>query len=273
MTVAEKINNDLITDKIKKEFERFNSVAIPHLFQPACPDSLLIKDFLGTKPFELSQWAKIKPCVTFLWREDRLSPPEIILLPIQAKILKIMGILKSVNSILRIINLFNYRNFIINVSSNLLEQFPNCKINIIGKGCFPSLPRNLNDLRVVTHSQKSDQEDERIASESHVLVSSHGSHLVALSALPGCVIQLVPSFKWTNFLDAFSIRDRDKGGWINYLSVPSDISSDSLAKILISKLEHGLMFNIAYGKIYSGLCTAKSIINLRNNSFTYSWIH
>lgn len=259
--------NPEFNNLIKKEFERFNSVAIPHLFQPACPDSLLINDFLGTKPFELSQWAKNKPCVTFLWREDRLSPPEISLSPLQAKILKIMGMLRLVNSILRIVNLRRYRNFIINVSYKLLEKVPNCNINIIGKGCFPSIPKNLNDLRVVSHSQKSDQEDECIASESHVLVSSHGSHLVALSALPGCVIQLVPSFKWTNFLDAFSMRDRDKGGWINYLSVPSDISSDSLAKILISKLEHGLTFNIAYSKIYSGLCTVESIVHLRNDLF------
>jgi hypothetical protein len=117
---------------------------------------------------------------------------------------------------------------------------------------------------VQNHSLEADQADEVVVSQSHILVAAHGSHLVGLSALPGCVVQLIPDTKWENWLDALAMRDRDKAGWVNYINVATDIKPKSLANIVLSRLRKTSTFQVAYGVDYSGLCSSEVVREIRN---------
>ena len=255
--------NDELNKTLRQEFKRFSTVAIPHLFQPAAPVSSDVKDFLGLHPVGSREWVEIRPTVTFLWREERLSPPEFELSPKIVRILTRLRLFKHINRQIRKCNLWRYKRFIVQTSKELLRSMPLCKINVIGKGLSPKFPDWVGDFRVQDHSLEADRADELIVSQSHILVSAHGSHLVTLSALPGCVVQLIPHTKWGNWLDALSIRDRDEGGWVNYISVASDIGPRSLASLLVSRLCNGPMYRAAYGSKYSGLCPVSVVAEIR----------
>lgn len=256
--------NDKFNNRIREEFKRFNSVYLPHLFQPAAPSTLDSRAFTGVEPFDLDLW-KTKPAVvTFLWREQRLSPPELTL-PAQSKIVfEKMHVARFIGQFLKIINLLRYRIFITAVCRLIRNELPDCRFNVIGLGTFPRFPPWINDQRVLRHTAEADKNDELIASKSHVMISAHGSHLVGLSCLPGCVIQLIPDHKWINWLDALSMRNRDTGGWINYLSIPSGIRPTTLAHVVISRIHCNIIYHFAYSSPYSGLLTSQDISRIRN---------
>jgi hypothetical protein len=253
--------------RIVREFMRFNSVFLPHLFQPANPEHAAVKDFFKLEPFNLDLWHKIPPTVTFVWREDRLSPPELKLPSFIDRMLLRFSISKPIRNGLKMLNLLRYRNFILATAQQLKKQVPGIKINVIGKGRYPPLPQAVDDHRVASHSLETDRSDEKIASLSHILVSAHGSHLVGISALPGSVIQLIPLNKWENWLDAVSIRDRDLGGWLNYISLASDISYKSLAALIEHQLKNKTFFRVAYSPQYSSLCEANKIKEIRSKFY------
>jgi hypothetical protein len=256
--------NEEMSLALMREFKRFRTVAIPLLFQPASPSSSDVVDFLGLQPFDLRQWRRSKPTVTFLWREERLSPPEIQMSPLISQLIRKIGLLIVVNECLKRLNLCRYRRFIIQTFKLLKREFPDCKLNVIGLGQTPQLPKWIKDYRVKNHSLNSDLSDEHIVSQSHILISAHGSHLVGLSCLPGCVVQLIPDLKWENWLDALSMRDRDRGGWSNYIGVPTCISPKSLSHIIMARLRQSSLFAVAYGSEYSGLCEPNRVIRIRN---------
>lgn len=249
---------------LMREFKRFRTVAIPLLFQPASPSSSDVVDFLGIQPFNLRQWRRFQPKVTFLWREERLSPPEIQMPPHISRFARKLCLSIVINQFLKRLNLWRYKRFVVQTFKLLKREIPDCTLSVIGLGRWPKLPAWIIDYRVNNHSLRADLSDERIVSQSHVLISAHGSHLVGLSSLPGCVVQLIPDTKWDNWLDALSIRDRDKGGWSNYICVSTCISPGSLAQIIISRLRRESLFAVAYGSEYSGLCDANRVRQIRN---------
>jgi hypothetical protein len=255
--------NESMNKKINNEFKRFQSVAIPHLFQPAAPRSCDVHEYIGVQPFDSSQWNSKFPVVTLLWREQRLSPPELTINPTFARLLSKGGLLLKANRILKRISLLRYQKFILKVFRCIQAEIPDCTFYVIGLGKFPDLPAWLNDFRVKLHSVRADQRDAQIVSKTNVLISAHGSHLVGLSSLPGCVVQLIPDSKWGNWLDAVSMRDRDESGWINYLSAPTRISPYSLASIVVSRIKNQNMYRAAYSSRYSGLVTTDLIAELR----------
>jgi hypothetical protein len=159
---------------------------------PIHPDSMQIdwEKFLRTSRFQLHRFSDTAPCISFIYREDRLwlnKKTDNLLW----KLLSKTGLRPYVKRYF--LTLQNKR--FAQIARRVQKVLPDATFLLIGLGQTASCPQPLQDKRKTALSSQDEWEWCRLYAQSHLVVGMHGSNMLIPTALAGGFIELLPEYK------------------------------------------------------------------------------
>ncbi|HEX8250964.1 MAG TPA: hypothetical protein VF599_22510 [Pyrinomonadaceae bacterium] len=227
--------NDWLAHKINEQLEPFQEVFLSLGFSHPHADDFEIERFTGIKPFSLENWSESinKPCVTFIWRDDRLW--------------ETTAGGESQNRFGKIKGRFGKRRErtedqlqkVIRFAECLRAEIPALDFAVAGIGEASGLPNWISDLRLKNLDAAAERAWCERYARSHVVVGVHGSNMLLPSAHAGAVIELINEDRWGNFLQDILFRPSDfREMFFRYRFVPHSTAPDELARLAASVLRY-----------------------------------
>jgi hypothetical protein len=235
-----------MADTLKEWIKKLGTdVYIPLLFEPVKIKADEVTAFTGRAPFQISQWdekLEDSAIVTFVSRTDRMWSPDFSKLNIHRKL---RNIIRFDEIRLRLENRIQNRR-IIQLSSLLKKRFKRVKINVIGQG-DPIVNDLFEDLRTQKFSRDYEEKMIKVCAESHVVVGTHGSHMILPSSVSGASIHIHnDNFEFHDLLDCIVTEENPRLAVIRHQRYPVSSSSPFIAKkitkLLINMSIHKLIF-------------------------------
>jgi hypothetical protein len=188
-----------LNNTIHKEFKRFDkvylSLAFPH------PDfaKIDITKFTGIKRFNISEFDKSKPIITFIYREDRLwlssSFGNFLFLIIKDyKFFALFKLLLISRQNRRINKLFKVLN----------KMIPGATFYLAGLGKKRKCASFINDLREEKITNETELTWCKLYSHSHLVIGVHGSNMLLPTALSAGFIEILPASRYVNIMQDIS---------------------------------------------------------------------
>jgi len=226
--------NDWIAREIESFLTEFDQVCASVAFSHPHPRDYDISRFSGVEPFSLDSWSKIKPTVTYIWRNDRLwaptrSSPKIIR--------KVRGTLYALGKKTGWnLGRHEQRRNVITLGKELKSLLPDIEFTVAGLSQPGGLPDPITDLRTATPDKETEQELCKQYSQSHVVVGVHGSNMLLPSGHAGSVVELVPTTRWGNMTQdlLFEHNLESRQSIFNYRHVPITTPPKEVALIIES---------------------------------------
>lgn len=227
--------NDWLAGEINKRLEPFTDVFLSVGFSHPHADDFEIERFTQIKPFLLENWAESigKPCVTFIWREDRLweSPSRDEYQNHFGKIKQRFGKRQERTQ--------NQLEKVIQFADRLRAEVSTLDFAVAGLGEAGGLPDWISDLRLINLDAASERAWCERYAQSHVVVGVHGSNMLLPSAHAGAVIELIGEDRWGNFLQDILFRPSDyREMFFRYRFVPHSTTPEELARLAASVLRY-----------------------------------
>jgi ribosomal protein L33 len=227
--------NDWLPREIEKRLEPFTEVFLSVGFSHPHPDDFEIERFTRVKPFSLENWAESagKPCVTFIWRDDRLwesSPSD----EYQNRFGKIKR---------RFVKRNNGTNGqlqkVIRFAEALRAEIPALDFAVAGIGEAGGLPDWISDLRLLNLDAAAERAWCERYAQSHIVVGVHGSNMLLPSAHAGAVVEIIGEDRWGNFTQDILFRPSGfREMFFRYRFVPHSTAPEELARLAISMLRY-----------------------------------
>jgi len=253
--------------EIKRLVAGAEACYVPHLFQPAAMPRTAMAEFTRVPAFDRARWTTQPYTVGFLWRSNRLFPPERTLPAQWARRMRRLGLggLAGVaEKWLERRALARHISYIQAFDRRLRRLLPSARTRIIGVGRGGRFGPPIRDLWAGQFSTEADRRTMQSASECHVLVSAHGSQLVPFSGLPGALVQMFPDNKWLNFNDAGVLTDSDPGeAVVVQRSLSSSTPVGALVAVVHSLLVGYPLYHLAYHRRYAGPLALERIAEMR----------
>lgn len=216
--------NEWLDREIHQRLSAFSTCKLGlGLSHPHSKDFNLSK-FTKVSPFPVNEWAAglKKPCITYIWREDRLWNPElggISFLPISDEQRQVQAVIE--------------------LYTRLYELLPSLEFYIVGLGNTGSFPEPIKDLRQIHMNDQIEQEWCRLYSQSICVIGIHGSNMLLPSGLAGSVVELVPLDRWGNLVEDIILSIEDpREALFRMRFVPSNTPPDIVAALCSNILLH-----------------------------------
>ncbi len=192
------------------------------------------EQLLRTRKFDLSSFATISPCVTFVLREDRYwhsGRVEEFLnrVFIKFKLKKYFAGYFISRQNARVKSAINF----------IRKQNSNVKFNITGFGKKSLVKEGINDKRVDTISEAIELEWCGLYSASHVSIGVHGSHMLIPTALSAGFIEILPAHKIQHLGEDTIPRYSGRTSILLSRHVDEFISPKALARDVVNMLSFG----------------------------------
>lgn len=229
---------------LAKEIERlaspFEAIWQSRALSHPDPSRIEVSRFSSLAPFQASTWARSRPAITFIWRDDRHW--------------------SSPRGIGRLINAFLYRlhepwssryllarqeRAVRDLFKLIRERFDSVDLAVIGYGANPP---GIDHCRVsVSPSPSSELELEwcRRYAASHVVVGVHGSNMLLPSVHAGAVVELIPNERWGNMVqDIIPTRTGAREAIYCYRHLPLRSSATDVAECIYALIrDHDYMMD------------------------------
>ena len=226
--------NDWLAREINERLEPLTDVFLSVGFSHPHADDFEIERFTRTKPFRLESWAESvgKPCVTFIWRDDRLWESPAGEYPDRfGKIKRRFGKGRKRTQ--------NQMEKVIRFAEHLRAEIPSLDFAVAGLGEAGGLPRWISDLRLTDLDADAERAWCSRYASSHVVVGVHGSNMLLPSAHAGAVVELIGEDRLGNFLQDILFRPSDfREMFFRYRFVPHSTAPEELARLAASVLRY-----------------------------------
>ncbi|MFN2480547.1 MAG: hypothetical protein ABR554_03545 [Pyrinomonadaceae bacterium] len=221
--------NDWLAREISRRVESFGGASLSVAHSHPHPDDYDIEHFTRVKPFPLDEWERrlTSPTVTFVWREDRLWPGADQTTP--ARFGRIFTPAETAVE--------RQRRLVTGLAEALRTEHPTIDFAVVGLGKAAGLPAWIADMR----RDELDAGTERAwclrYADSHLVVGTHGSHMLLPSAHAGGVVELIGTQRWGNFLQDILFRTSDcREMFFRYRFVAESTTPAALAQLASSVL-------------------------------------
>ena len=212
---------------VREQLKRFDKVYLSLAFSHPDPSKINIENFVKTAPFEIDNFSKTIPTVTFILRDDRVI--------FRSRVEKIAWMVLKQLGISPFFSGFygrRQKKYIEKIGSSLVKCIPDIKINIVGIGKKSKWPKYIHDCRESDINTEIELSWCRIYAQSHVALGIHGSNMLIPTALAASFIEILPQERWGNIMQDIlaSYTGRDcsfRGRFINEFA-----SSRRLAKLV-----------------------------------------
>jgi hypothetical protein len=227
--------NDWLAVEIKKRIGLYGESRISVAFSHPHPEDFSIERYTRVNPFAHDEWEKrlTKPCISFIWREDRCWDHGTgwggIRLPLLGRFVHWA---KSAEM---------QRRNVLRLAEILREDFPQLDFAIVGLGCSTVFPSWIKDMRAVGVTSDLEGEWCQRYARSHVVIGVHGSNMLLPSAHAGASLELIPADRWGNMLQDLLFRPQDcREALFHNRVMPISTSPECLAQSVHSLLIHHL---------------------------------
>ena len=190
---------------VSTELTRFKNVFLSNAYPIPDFSKIDIERFSGVPPFNLENFSKIKPTITFILREDRWwhgSPIEHFFF-LACRKLKLLGIGSEV--------LTRRQNLLIKKTiEGIKKDLPEAIIYVAGIGTTGSFDGYAIDKRKNSIDKETEVEWCRLYASSHVVMGVHGSNMLLPSAHSAGCVEVLPPDRFGNYAEDLSIRYNDR---------------------------------------------------------------
>ncbi len=224
--------NDWLAAQIKRNLAPFDQVFLSVAFSHPRSEDFDIERFSRVAPFDIETLGRHQnqPCVTFIWREDRLW--ETVREPNSFE--KIKRRLRSAES-----PIAEQTAKVVEFAETLRGTFPKLDLAVAGLGEAGNLPSWIEDLRVTKINEETERKWCGRYAASHLVVGVHGSNMLLPSAHAGSVIEIIGADRSGNFLQDILFRGSDvREMFFRYRFVPPEISPRALADLALTVLRY-----------------------------------
>lgn len=176
---------------VKSSFAAYDKVYLSRAITQLNTFKIDTESFTKVAPFELDDFFKTNPRITFVLREDRFwltSRVDYFLYLASVKF----------NSLLWMKFYFGYRqnHLIRNAAQRIKEQLVDAQFFATGIGRTGKFGNSIKDCRVVGEvSSAKEKEWAQLYSSSHIVVGVHGSSMLIPTSLAAAFIILMPDYK------------------------------------------------------------------------------
>lgn len=189
----------------EREFRRFNSVFLSRAYSHPDYTQVDIARFTGIKPFDLSDFYKTKPCITFVLREDRWWFGHHIDHWFY-RLCRKMRALPTGSKILA-----RRQNGLVRKAIRLIRQeYPTADFYIVGLGKTGDYRGAADDRRKNQLDASGEKEWCSIYSRSHVVIGFHGSNMLLPTAFAAGCVEILPDDRYGNMIQDISVRYADR---------------------------------------------------------------
>lgn len=217
-----------IDEKIWEIAEQYNEVFLSteyeHIYK-----SINMEEMTGIPVFDMKNIDERKEIIVgFIWREDRLWIKN------DNMHTKLKAADRIMNTSLSDIFLLEQRNKIIELFKNIRKHIK-CKCYITGMGNKLRFPDFIEDRRFNTLDDGIERELLRIYSNSDIIIGLHGSSMLLPSAYSAMTIDLMPSYKWSNFNEDLIVRSSNiRDAMFRYRLLSANTPIRDLSECVIS---------------------------------------
>ncbi len=196
---------------VKEEMKRFDSVLLSEA--PIHPDisKIDLVDFLKTEKFDLNQFDKIPPQITFILREDRFWTNTRL-----DAFLMLLSISKGWMGWMKSYFIFRQNRLIKKLVKEISKKSgKKIQFAVAGLGKSGSLGASIKDFRKETIDEKGEKEWCTLYTASHLVIGIHGSNMLIPTALSAGFIELLPQYKIANMTEDIAMDH--KGRYMQFL--------------------------------------------------------
>lgn len=183
---------------VKQHMNAFRNVWLSRAYTHLAPDKIDLRKMLRTDPFDLSQFATLRPTITFVLREDRFwqsSPLEFFLFKVAVK----FNLPKT---------FFVWRqNYLVNKTArNIRKRIMSATFYAVGIGTHGRLASFISDHRNDRMNTNDEHAWCRLYATSHAIVGIHGSSMLIPTALGAGFVEILPRFKIRHLSEDISLN-------------------------------------------------------------------
>ncbi len=226
--------NDWLAKEIGERLENFDEVFLSVAFSHPHSADFDIERFTRITPFPLEKFAEARknPCITFIWREDRLWQTEDSSAANNLqKIKRRFGVSPN--------KLDEQTRKVINFAECLRGKFPRLDFAVAGLGQTNEFPNWISDLRLLKLDEKAERKWCERYAKSHLVVGVHGSNMLLPSAHAGGAIEILEENRQGNFLQDILFRLSDaREMFFRYRFAPQTTSPENLANLAANVLRY-----------------------------------
>ena len=190
---------------VAEESKRFSEILLSKAYPVPDFSRIDIERFSKVKPFNLQNFSKLKPTITFVLREDRWwlesKLDHWLFLACRKLNLKSLGITLLCSEQNRLIK---------KTIRGIKKSLPDAIINVVGLGTRGSFEGYAIDKRQTSISKEIEIEWCRLYASSHVVMGIHGSNMLLPSAHAAGCVEILPSDRYGNYAEDLSIKYNDR---------------------------------------------------------------
>jgi hypothetical protein len=239
---------DAIGNFISTELNNYQTVYLSKAYSHPDISSVDVERFTRVKPFDLAQFSRKRPVITFILREDR----------IWFKALADFWIYRAGRK-LKLDS--SARQFLVRRQNKLVKrtiecisrQVPNAIFNVVGLGTMGSFDGFANDLRTDKVTPETETNWCQAYAQSHVVVGVHGSNMLLPTAHAAGCVEILPQDRFGNMIQDISVRYNSRLQLFFYrfadqFAKPQSVCSKVVAMIRDYDLYHKNMVANIYHK-------------------------
>jgi hypothetical protein len=190
---------------VAEESERFDKIYLSKAFSHPDFSKIDISRLTGVQPFNLKDFTKRKPVVTFVLREDRWWYPGVADY-LFYRLCRKTNTLSSGSKILA----RRQNDLVKKTIRRLRKKIPGIAFNIVGLGTTGNFNHYAFDQRKAKVDTAVEREWCHTYARSHVIVGVHGSNMLLPTALAAGCVEILPEDRYGNMVQDISVRYSDR---------------------------------------------------------------
>ncbi|HWA33318.1 MAG TPA: hypothetical protein VG737_04265 [Cyclobacteriaceae bacterium] len=196
---------DAIRKFVAAESTRFDNIYLSKAFSHPDFSKIDISRLTGVRPFNLKDFSKRKPVVTFVLREDRWWFSGVA----DYWFYRACRRLKKLRSGSKILSR-RQNKLVKKTIRQLRKKIPGITFNVVGLGTTGSFNHYAFDQRKAKVDTAIEREWCHTYARSHVVVGVHGSNMLLPTALAAGCVEILPEDRYGNMVQDISVRYADR---------------------------------------------------------------
>jgi hypothetical protein len=196
---------EAIANFVSSSLNDYQTVYLSKAYSHPDFSSVDIERFTRVRPFELSQYSRKKPVVSFIVREDRIWFKAIADYWIYR-----IGRKFKINSAARQYLVRRQNKLIKRTIECISRELPNAEFNVIGLGTIGTFDGYANDLRTNNVTPQIETGWCQAYARSHVVVGVHGSNMLLPTAHAAGCVEILPQDRFGNMIQDISVRYKSR---------------------------------------------------------------
>ncbi|MEJ0032580.1 MAG: hypothetical protein WDO15_20470 [Bacteroidota bacterium] len=238
-----------LTNFIKNEFKRFDKIWLSKAWSHPDFTQIDVKSMTGISPFNLENYSKEQPTVTFVLREDRWWYRS----KVEYWLYRIGRRFKNLKSFCYDLVTSQQEKLAIETMKAIRQRIPNARFFVTGLGKNNGFGRLAMDSRSLQVSEDKELEWCRIYAHSHLVIGFHGSNMLLPTAFAAGCIEVLPDDRLGNFLQDISVRYSDRRQSFFYRFVDQFAKPSGVAAKAVSMIKD-------YPSFYENMCNDEMIM-------------